>query len=229
MNLEQIVKETVAKIVAEKHLTPAEMKKKEEIVKAMKATFKEPSSAMYAIATKKAEKLAEDDLNEDYEVAMAQDSLDSIIRAAMMLKAEMGDNEVNLPAWIQDHITNSENYINQAAKGYHESDAQMDNNAGAEGMDESTQPENLTINGKRVKSYNRLSSKEGGDGSYDVEYVDGTKDNFKVSNDNWDIIHNNANPSYRINEAVWDIIHNNKSQELDEHTIRRWQHYAGIK
>jgi len=136
MNLEQIVKETVAKIVAEKHLTPAEMKKKEEIVKAMKGTFKGPAPAMYAIATKKAEKLAEDSINEDYEVAMAQDSLDSIIRAAMMLKTQMGDQEVNLPAWIQDHITNSENYINQAAKGYHESDAQMDDKAGAEEMNE---------------------------------------------------------------------------------------------
>jgi hypothetical protein len=132
MNLEQLVKETVAKVVAEKHLTPAEIKKKEEIVKAMKATFKGPAPAMYAIATKKAEKLAEDDLNEDYEVAMAQDSLDSIIRAAMMLKSELGDQEVNIPAWVQDHITNSENYINQAAKGYHESDAQIANHAGEE-------------------------------------------------------------------------------------------------
>jgi len=144
MNLEQLVKETVAKIVAEKHLTPAEMKKREEIVKAMKATFKGPAPAMYAIATKKAEKLAEDDLNEDYEVAMAQDSLDSIIRAAMMLKAQMGDREVNIPAWIQDHITNSENYINQAAKGYHESDAQMDSEAGEE--DESMYEANLGHN-----------------------------------------------------------------------------------
>ena len=149
MNLEQIVKETVAKIVAEKNLTAAEEKKREEIVKAMKKDFKGPAPAMYAIATDKAKKLAEDgffnptnqnhqkaaievsnfllknipqymsaqdagkllqyignelekdnnwqqalsyyskvvnenDLNEDYEVAMAQDSLDSIIRAAMM-------------------------------------------------------------------------------------------------------------------------------------------------
>jgi len=136
MDLEQIVKETVAKIVAEKELTAAEEKKREEIVKAMKKDFKGPAPAMYAIATDKAKKLAEDGLNEDYEVAMAQDSLDSIIRAAMMLKAQMGDKEINLPAWIQDHITNAENYIYQAAKGYHESDAQMDDKAGAEEMDE---------------------------------------------------------------------------------------------
>jgi hypothetical protein len=78
------------------------------------------------------------ELDEDYEVAMAKDSLDSIIRAVMMLKAQIGDQEVNLPAWIQDHITNAENYINQAAKGYHESDAQIDDEAGElEEMDES--------------------------------------------------------------------------------------------
>ena len=130
MNLEQIVKETVAKMVDEKHLTAAETKKKEDIVMAMKKDFKGPKAAMYAIATDKAKKLAEDGINEDYEVAMAQDSLDSIIRAAMMLKAQMGDREVNLPAWIQDHITNSENYIYQAAKGYHESSSQTDDEAG---------------------------------------------------------------------------------------------------
>ena len=87
-------------------------------------------------ATNETENLAEDGLNEDYEVAMAQDSLDSIIRAAMMLKTQMGDKEINLPAWIQDHITNSENYIYQAAKGYHESDAQMNDKAGEEEMNE---------------------------------------------------------------------------------------------
>jgi hypothetical protein len=84
------------------------------------------------VETKKVEKLAEDNLDEDYEVSMAEDSLDSIIQAAMKLKSDLGGQEVNIPAWVQDHITNSENYINQAAKGYHESDAQMDNHAGEE-------------------------------------------------------------------------------------------------
>ena len=40
------------------------MKKKEEIVKGMKKSFKGPEPAMYAIATAKAKKLAEDDLVE---------------------------------------------------------------------------------------------------------------------------------------------------------------------
>ncbi len=117
MNLEQIVKETVAKIVAEKTLTAAEEKKREEIVKAMKKDFKGPAPAMYAIATDKAKKLAEES---DHEVSMAQRSLDSIIRAAMELKAKIGNQEIDIPAWIQDHITNSENYIDQASQGYHE-------------------------------------------------------------------------------------------------------------
>jgi hypothetical protein len=60
MNLEQIIKETVAKFVAEKTLTSAEKKKKEDIVMAMKKDFKGPKTAMYAIATDKAKKLAEE-------------------------------------------------------------------------------------------------------------------------------------------------------------------------
>ena len=32
----------------------------------------------------------------------------------------MGEEEKQIPAWIQDHITNSENYISQAASNYHE-------------------------------------------------------------------------------------------------------------
>ena len=119
MDLEQIVKETVAKMVDEKTLTAAEKKKKEELVMAMKKDFKGPEAAMYAIATDKAKKLAEGG-DEDHEVSMAQNSLDSIIRSAMELKAKIGDQEINIPAWIQDHITNSENFIDQASQGYHE-------------------------------------------------------------------------------------------------------------
>jgi len=43
----------------EKTLTKPEMKKKEKIVKAMKKDFKGPKTAMYAIATEKAKKVAE--------------------------------------------------------------------------------------------------------------------------------------------------------------------------
>ena len=57
---------------------------------------------------------------EDHEVSMAQNQLDSIIKAATELKSKIGENEKDIPAWIQDHITNSENYISQAASNYHE-------------------------------------------------------------------------------------------------------------
>lgn len=57
---------------------------------------------------------------EDHEVSMAQNQLDSIIKAATELKSKIGEGEKDIPAWIQDHITNSENYINQAASNYHE-------------------------------------------------------------------------------------------------------------
>jgi len=57
---------------------------------------------------------------QDHEVSMAQNQLDSIIKAATELKSKIGEGEKDIPAWIQDHITNSENYINQAASNYHE-------------------------------------------------------------------------------------------------------------
>lgn len=57
---------------------------------------------------------------QDHEVSMAHNSLESIIKSAIELKAKLGGEEKDIPAWIQDHITNAENYINQASKNYHE-------------------------------------------------------------------------------------------------------------
>ena len=56
----------------------------------------------------------------DHEVAMAQASLKSIIKSAAQLMNKLGMMERNIPGWIQDHITNAENYIDQAAQGFHE-------------------------------------------------------------------------------------------------------------
>jgi hypothetical protein len=56
----------------------------------------------------------------DHEVGMAMSSLEVIIKSATELIHKIGHEEKNIPGWIQDHITNSENYINQANKGYHE-------------------------------------------------------------------------------------------------------------
>ena len=56
----------------------------------------------------------------DHEVAMAQASLKSIIKSAAQLMNKLGMMERDIPGWIQDHITNAENYIDQAAQGFHE-------------------------------------------------------------------------------------------------------------
>ncbi len=58
--------------------------------------------------------------NQDHEVAMAQASLEAIAKAAIELSQKIGGIERNIPGWIQDHITNAENYIEQAAQGFHE-------------------------------------------------------------------------------------------------------------
>lgn len=56
----------------------------------------------------------------DHEVAMAMSSLEEIVEAAQELMSKLGGQERNIPGWIQDHITNAENYISQASKGFHE-------------------------------------------------------------------------------------------------------------
>lgn len=293
MNLEQIVKETVAKIVAEKELTAAEEKKREEIVKAMKKDFKGPEGAMYAIATDKAKKLAEasneiyithkgpsddpssnymqydltfngdeinaeeyakgwkviryddwedewkdvrnpkkqeiinfinayneknsdnineDDLNKDHEVSMAQRSLDSIIRAAMELKAKIGDQEIDIPAWIQDHITNSENYIDQASQGYHEY------SNGGEEMNEETNDTPYKQGEAANKAHKHYTLNPYPKGS--VEY-----DDFYNGWMNAETASQMAHDEFMFRkERGMD-----ETKELDEYTIRKMQHYAGIK
>jgi len=57
---------------------------------------------------------------DDHEVAMAISSLKSIINSSTQLMNKLGNIERNIPGWIQDHITNAENYIDQAAQGFHE-------------------------------------------------------------------------------------------------------------
>jgi hypothetical protein len=56
----------------------------------------------------------------DHEVSMAQSSLKDIAKSAIELSQKMGGVERNIPGWIQDHISKAENYIEQAAQGFHE-------------------------------------------------------------------------------------------------------------
>ena len=57
---------------------------------------------------------------QDHEVSMAQSSLKSIMQSCADLINKLGDDERDIPGWIQNHITNAENYIDQAAQGFHE-------------------------------------------------------------------------------------------------------------
>jgi hypothetical protein len=81
-------------------------------------TFEKAVKEKYSLVFKESQEINED--HEDHEVSMAQSSLNSILRSAMELKAKIGNQEIDIPAWIQDHITNSENFIDQASQGYHE-------------------------------------------------------------------------------------------------------------
>ena len=55
----------------------------------------------------------------DHEVSMAGGQLDDIIKNATELKGKVGEQEMNLPGWIQDHISQAMQFINQANTGFH--------------------------------------------------------------------------------------------------------------
>lgn len=75
--------------------------------------------------TLKGKKLSEGE-GKDHEVAMAKSSLQAIMGACSKLMIELGDEERNIPGWIQDHIAKAENYIEQAAQGFHELESPND-------------------------------------------------------------------------------------------------------
>lgn len=62
----------------------------------------------------------EESLHEDHEVSMAHNLLDDIVKNANALKMKLGGEERDIPGWIQDHISQAQNYINQANTNYHE-------------------------------------------------------------------------------------------------------------
>ena len=64
----------------------------------------------------------------DHEVSMAVSSLEEIAKAIIELRQKLGNQERNIPGWIQDHIAKAENYIEQAAQGFHELKGEMNEN-----------------------------------------------------------------------------------------------------
>lgn len=61
----------------------------------------------------------------DFEVEMAQKQLDRISHEAEELKKKIGTKEADLPAWIQDHLSNALNYIQQANTGFYLSEKKL--------------------------------------------------------------------------------------------------------
>ena len=60
--------------------------------------------------------------SQDHEVSMAGGQLDDIIKNATELKDKIGEQEMNLPGWISDHISQAMQFINQANTGFHKLD-----------------------------------------------------------------------------------------------------------
>lgn len=69
-------------------------------------------------------KMSEESQSNDHEVGMANGQLDDIIKNATELKGKVGEQEMNLPGWIQDHISQAQNFINQANTGFHKLDSE---------------------------------------------------------------------------------------------------------
>jgi hypothetical protein len=67
-------------------------------------------------------KINEGPESQDHEVSMAGGQLDDIIKNATELKGKVGEQEINLPGWIQDHISQAMQFINQANTGFHKLD-----------------------------------------------------------------------------------------------------------
>jgi serine protease inhibitor len=97
----------------EKTLTPAEMKKREEVAKAIKKDNPGmPMGMKMAIATKTAKRVAEaqDPREYDYEGDMAKSQLRSIIANAQTVH-DMLEDETNIAEWVQSKITLSADYM----------------------------------------------------------------------------------------------------------------------
>jgi hypothetical protein len=139
MNLSDIFKEALLEAKKEKPSAGLTKKQKSDVAKKAKAgkDIGKKGKGFEKIAKKagggeKGEKIAaaamwknvkrvkEGSDGMDHEVSMAKNSLKSIAKSVMDLMQKLGDEERDIPGWIQDHITNAENFIDQAAQGFHE-------------------------------------------------------------------------------------------------------------
>ena len=137
-NFEETIKLLKKKLDGSKKLSPAS---KENIKKSISVNTNLLNTYKQNLKNLSESVLKEDDMQEpggdvvatngtqDHEVSMAKASLMSIGKAVQDLMGRLGDKEKDIPGWIQDHITNAENYIVQASKGYYDQeDKKLGNN-----------------------------------------------------------------------------------------------------
>lgn len=135
MKLSEIFKEALLEAKKKKPSEGLSKKEKSDVVKKAKAgkDIGKKGKGFEKLAKKagggeKGEKIAAAAMwknikeGEDHEVSMAHNSLKSIMQSCADLMNKLGDDERDIPGWIQNHITNAENFIDQAAQGFHELD-----------------------------------------------------------------------------------------------------------
>lgn len=141
MNLSEIFKESLLEAKKKKPSSGLSKEKKSDVAKKAAAgkDIGKKGKGFEKIASKAAKKYGSEEKGkkvaaaamwknikregaegEDHEVSMAKNSLKSIMQSCADLMNKLGDEERNIPGWIQDHITNAENFIDQAAQGFHE-------------------------------------------------------------------------------------------------------------
>jgi hypothetical protein len=121
IKLSSILRESLA---AELSTLASESNSRIDFIKRVTTTYPEiktlPDWKKWLITLYNGPTSHESSVGYDHEVKMAQQQLREIVRCAIELSKSIGPYERDLPGWIQDHISQSYNYINQAKVGYHE-------------------------------------------------------------------------------------------------------------
>jgi hypothetical protein len=115
---------------------------KDVVSKAKKSGAEDPEAVAGAAFWKNIKREGAEGM--DHEVSMAKNSLKSIMQSCADLMNKLGNNERNIPGWIQNHISNAENYIDQAAQGFHELDGHDDEEDDDEEMIQPVDEKKLT-------------------------------------------------------------------------------------